>query len=67
MYITDWILGQALKDSLATRVWVGTNVQASDSAYTDDIVLLSNNYRESKACLKQFTAVPQQLACVSTL
>ncbi len=43
-YIIDWTLGQALQGY--PGVQVGTNVHVSDLAYADDIVSLSNNYKE---------------------
>ncbi len=43
-YIIDCILSQALQSN--PRVQVGTNIYESGPAYADDIVVLSNSYRE---------------------
>ncbi len=43
-YIIDCILGQALQ--IIPRAQVGTNIYESGLTYADDIVVLSNSYRE---------------------
>ncbi len=43
-YINDWILGQDLQD--CPRVQVVANVHVSNSAYDDNIVILSSSYSE---------------------
>ncbi len=58
--IIDWILGQALQGY--TGVLVGTNVTVSYLASADDIVILSNRYREMQDL---FEAVNRHVAAVA--
>ncbi len=48
-YIIDWILGKALQNY--PGVQVGANVQVSDLAYAEDIVILSSSYSEMQGLL----------------